>query len=129
MGASGNFPRQKWYLAAQTAVFWTSTEGMGQATCTENYFFHKAFVFSPDPFGSAIGYLSTVSNTLYWNVVTMLWKIQGFLASRGEEFDLGSVTDLIIQNFCVIKVLLKYRRDREGFWHRHQTGAERVPSR
>ena len=34
---------------------------------------------------------------------------------------------LITQSFCVI-VLLKYKGDRESFWHRHQKGAERVPS-
>ena len=30
---------------------------------------------------------------------------------------------LIAQSFCVIK----YKGDRESFWHRHQKGAERVP--
>ena len=31
---------------------------------------------------------------------------------------------------CVCnKVLLKYKGDRESFWHRHQKGAERVPPR
>ena len=29
--------------------------------------------------------------------------------------------------FLCNKVLLKYKRDRESFWHRHQKGAERVP--
>ena len=37
----------------------------------------------------------------------------------------GQRQGLITQSFCVI-VLLKYNRDRESFWHRHQKGAERV---
>ena len=30
--------------------------------------------------------------------------------------------------FLCNKVLLKYKGDRESFWHRHQKGAERVPA-
>ena len=32
-----------------------------------------------------------------------------------------------INVFFFNKVLLKYKRDRESFWHRHQKGAERIP--
>ena len=52
----------------------------------------------------------------------------GFLASRGEEFDLWPVTRLDHSELLCNKVLLKYIRDRENFQHRHQKGAERVPS-
>ena len=33
----------------------------------------------------------------------------------------------IAQSFCVIKFYLKYKGDRESFWHRHQKRVERVP--
>ena len=54
-------------------------------------------------------------------------KTPGFLALRGEEFNLGPVTRLDHSELLCNKVLLKYKRDRERFWHRHQKGAERVP--
>ena len=34
---------------------------------------------------------------------------------------------LIAQSFCVIIFSLKYKRDRESFWHRHHKEAESVP--
>ena len=39
----------------------------------------------------------------------------------------GQWWGLTTQSFCVIKFLLKYERDGESFWHRHQKRAERVP--
>ena len=54
-------------------------------------------------------------------------KTPGFLASGGEEFNLGSETRLDRSELLCNKVLLKYKGDRESFWHRHQKGAERVP--
>ena len=51
-------------------------------------------------------------------------KTPGFLSSR-EEFNTG--TRLDHSKLLCNKVLLKYKRDREGFWHRYQKGAERVP--
>ena len=54
-------------------------------------------------------------------------KTQGFFASRGEEFNLGPETRLDCSELLCNKVLLKYKGDRESFWHRHQKGAERVP--
>ena len=51
----------------------------------------------------------------------------GFLAPRGEEFNLGPETRLDRSELLCNKVLLKYKGDRESFWHRHQKGAERVP--
>ena len=54
-------------------------------------------------------------------------KTLGFLASRGEEFDLGPEMRLDCSELLCNKVLLKYKGDREIFWHRHQKGAERVP--
>ena len=52
----------------------------------------------------------------------------GFLAPRGEEFDLGPETRLDRSELLCNKVLLKYKGDRESFWHRHQKGVERVPA-
>ena len=53
-------------------------------------------------------------------------KTPGFLAPR-EEFNLGPETRLDHSKLLCNKVLLKYKGDRENFWHRHQKGAERVP--
>ena len=53
------------------------------------------------------------------------WVTPGFLACR-VEFDPGPVTRLDLSELCVVKFLLKYERDRESFWHRHQKAAERV---
>ena len=61
-----------------------------------------------------------------WKVAAELRKMLEFLASRGEEFDLGPVTRLDCSELLYNKVLLKYKRDGEGFWHKHQKGAERV---
>ena len=63
----------------------------------------------------------------YWKVVAEPWKMLGFLASGREEFNPGPGTRLDHSELLCNKVLLKYKRDREGFWHRHQKGAERVP--
>ena len=54
-------------------------------------------------------------------------KIQGFLASGRDEFNPGPETRLDRSELLYNKVLLKYKGDRESFWHRHQKGAERVP--
>ena len=51
----------------------------------------------------------------------------GFLAAGGEEFNLGPETRLDRSELLCNKVLLKYKGDKESFWHRHQKGAERVP--
>ena len=55
-------------------------------------------------------------------------KTPEFLASRREEFNLGPETRLDRSELLCKKVLLKYKRDRESFWHRHQKGAERIPA-
>ena len=62
-----------------------------------------------------------------WKSVAEPWKMLGFLASGGEEFNPGPVTRLDSSELLCDKVLLKYKRHRESFWHRHQKGAERVP--
>ena len=54
-------------------------------------------------------------------------KMPGFLASRGEEFNLGPEMRLDHSEVLCNKVLLKYKVDRESFWHKYQKGAERVP--
>ena len=54
-------------------------------------------------------------------------KMPGFLASRGEEFNLGPEMRLDRSELLCKKVLLKYKGNRESFWHRHQKGVERVP--
>ena len=66
----------------------------------------------------------TITN---WKVVAQPWRTLGFLASRGEEFNLGPMTRLDCSELLCNKVLLKYKRDRASFWHRHQKGAERGP--
>ena len=48
-----------------------------------------------------------------------------FLAPRGE-FNLGPEMRLDHSELLCNKVLLKYKGDKESFWHRHQKGAERV---
>ena len=62
-----------------------------------------------------------------WKVAAEPQKMPGYLASGGEEFNLGPETRLDHSELLCNKVLLKYKRDRESFWHRHQKGAERVP--
>ena len=54
-------------------------------------------------------------------------KTPGFLAPGGEEFNLGPETRLDRSELLCSKVLLKYKGDRENFWHRHQKGAEEYP--
>ena len=54
-------------------------------------------------------------------------KTPGFIASQGEEFNPGPEMRLDCSEILSNKVLLKYKGDRESFWHRHQKGAERVP--
>ena len=53
-------------------------------------------------------------------------KRPGFLASGGE-FNPRPETRLDRSELLCNKVLLKYKRGRESFWHRHQKWAERVP--
>ena len=43
-----------------------------------------------------------------------------------EEFNPGPETRLDHSELLCNRVLLKYKGDRESFWHRHQKGAERV---
>ena len=71
-------------------------------------------------------FLRCFSFTTYWKVVAEPRKMLGFLASRGEEFNPGPEMRLDRSELLCNKVLLKYKRDRESFWHRHQKGAERV---
>ena len=63
----------------------------------------------------------------YWNVATESRKTPEVLASGGEEFNTGPETRLDCSEFLCNKILLKYKTDRENFWHRHYKGAERVP--
>ena len=60
-------------------------------------------------------------------VVAEPWKMREFFAFRGEEFNSGPETRLDRSEFLYNRVFLKYKRDRESFWYRHQQGAERVP--
>ena len=78
-----------------------------------------SFSFSTSPFN---GYSRLISERLLLND-----KTPGFLASGGDEFKLGPETRLDRSELLCNKVLLKYKGDRESFWHRHQKGAERVP--
>ena len=53
-------------------------------------------------------------------------KTPGFLASGGEEFNPGPETRLDHSELLCDNVLLKRKRDRESFWHRHRKRVERV---
>ena len=53
-------------------------------------------------------------------------KTPGFLASGGEEFNPGPEMRLDRSELLSNKMLLKYKGDKESFWHRHQMGAERA---
>ena len=61
----------------------------------------------------------------YWKAVAEPRKTLGFLASRGDEFNLGPVTRLDHSELLGNKVLLKYKIDRESFWYRHQKGGRK----
>ena len=69
------------------------------------------------------------TSAMCWKVAAEPWKSLGFLASGGEEFNPVPQTRLDCSELLCNKDLLKYKRDRENFWHRHQKGAERVPPR
>ena len=61
---------------------------------------------------------STVSPSTCHEVERLLLndaKTPGFLASRGEEFNLGPERTLDLSELLCNKVLLKYKGDRESF--------------
>ena len=62
-----------------------------------------------------------------WKVFAEPWKMLGFLASRGEEFNPEPLTRLDHSELLCDKVLLKYKTDRESIWCRHQKWVDRVP--
>ena len=62
-----------------------------------------------------------------WKVVAEPWKMPGFLAFRGEEFNLEPETRLDHSELLCNKVLLKYKRDRESFWHSYQKEDRECP--
>ena len=49
------------------------------------------------------------------------WPLEERISIRGQR------RGLTIWSFLRSKVLLKYNRDRESFWHRYQKGTEKVP--
>ena len=51
----------------------------------------------------------------------------GILGPEGKEFNPGQESRLDRSELFCNKLLLKYKGDRESFWHRHQKGTERVP--
>ena len=69
-----------------------------------------------------------VNHLSHWKVVAEPLKMLGFLASGGEEFNPRPETRLDSSELLCNKVLLKYKGDRESFWHRHQKGTERIPT-
>ena len=72
-------------------------------------------------------FLPTSIHGWFWKVIAEPQNMPGFLASGREEFNLGPETRLVCSEFLCNKVLLKYKGDRESFWHRHQKLAERIP--
>ena len=77
---------------------------------------------------SSVDFLPPNPAIHFWKVVAEPRKMPGFLASRGE-FNPGPEMRLDHSELLCNRVLLKYKRDRESFWHRHQKRAERVPAR
>ena len=71
-----------------------------------------------------VSYLRLTYFTQYWEVIAEPWKTVGFLASGGEEFNLGPVTRLDHSELLCNTVLLKYKRDGESFWYRHQSSVQ-----
>ena len=49
----------------------------------------------------------------------------GFLASGEEEFNMGPEKRLDHLELLYNRVLLKYKKDRESFWHRHSEGGRK----
>ena len=73
-------------------------------------------------------YLCSDLYDYFWEVVAEPWKTPGFFTTGGEEFNPGPKMRLDRSELLCNKVLLKYKRGRESFWHRLQKGAERVPA-
>ena len=59
--------------------------------------------------------VSLMSLALARKIVAEPQKMPGFLASGGEEFNLGPETRLDHSELLCNRVLLKYKRDRESF--------------
>ena len=75
-----------------------------------------------------LGKFSTImSSNMFERLLLNHANTPGFLALGGEEFNPGPETRLDRSELLCNKVLLKYKGDRESFWHRHQKGAKRVP--
>ena len=66
--------------------------------------------------------------THHWKVVVESREDTGILGPRRRRIQSGPETRLDRSELLCNKVLLKYKGDRESFWHRHQKGAERVPA-
>ena len=62
-----------------------------------------------------------------WKIVAESQKMPGFLASGGGGVNLGPETRLDRSELLCNKVLLKYKRDRKSFWHRHRKGDGECP--
>ena len=79
--------------------------------------------------GCSAGRIWTTGVWTYLHIIERLLRnhenTPGYLASGGEEFNPGPETRLDHSELLCNKVLLKYKGDRESFWHRHQKGAER----
>ena len=76
-------------------------------------------------------YLSVL--TLWQDSITYLrWLMVnnvGFVISEEEDLAVGPGTGLITQELLCSRVLLKWKRDRESFWHRYQKGDRECPPR
>ena len=101
----------------------SSVSAVGK-TCTSQ----RNWSFSYACTQGAIGHLgiSRICHDCMWKVVAE-WQDVGFLASGGDKLNPGPETSLDLSELLCNKVLLKYKGDRETFWHSHQKGVERVP--
>ena len=62
-----------------------------------------------------------------WKVVAEPHKNARVLGLQNRRIQSGARNEAWSFRALCNKVLLKYKGDRESFWHRHQKGAERVP--
>ena len=110
---------------------------------------HQTFFREADPF-----YIPTINGLifaccycslkLFWirvvflvdSMILSIFRIEKLLLNRERRRDSWPLEKNSIwgqrwldrSELLCNKVLLKYKGDRESFWHRHQKGAERVPA-
>ena len=77
--------------------------------------------------GPGPNYLMVIHQWMGTESLLLNGKTPGFLASEGDRFHLGPETRLDRSELLCNQVSLKYKGDREGFWHRHHKGTKEYP--